>query len=71
MTVEQIKERLEVLDTQINERANQLLAADPAAQKLLGLKTGMELCISDAFSGEPKDNGEVVREETLEAIAGG
>ena len=71
MTIEQIKERLGVLDAQVAERANQLLAADPMAQKLLGLKAGMELCIGDAFSGEPGGNGEVEREESLEAIAGG
>ena len=71
MTIEQIKERLGVLDAQVAERANQLLAADPMAQKLLGLKAGMELCIGDAFSGEPGDNGEVEREESLEAITGG
>jgi len=68
MTVEQIKENLEGIDKQLNERANQLLAADPTARELLGLKKGMELCIGDAFSGEPEPNGEVVREETLEAI---
>jgi len=71
MTVEQIKERLEVIATQLNERANQLLAADPVACELLGLKKGMEMCIGDAFSGEPEGNGEVEREESIEAIAGG
>ena len=71
MTVEQIKERLEVIDRQLNERANQLLAADPTACELLGWKKGMEVCIGDAFSGEPEGNGEGEREETLEAIAGG
>ena len=71
MTIEQIKERLGVLDAQVAERATQLLAADPMAQKLLGLKAGMELCISDASSGEPEGNGEVAREETLEVLAGG
>jgi len=29
------------------------------------------MCIGDAFSGEPVGNGEVEREESLEAIAGG
>ena len=71
MTVEQIKERLEVITTQLNERANQLLAADPVARELLGLKKGMELCIGDGSSGEPGGNGEMIHEENLTAIAGG
>ena len=69
MNTDQIKANLENLDKQLNERANQLLSADPVARELLGIKKGLELCLNEG--GEPEPNGEVVREETLEAIAGG
>ena len=69
MNTDQIKVNLENLDKQLSERANQLLSADPVARELLGVKKGFKLCLNEG--GEPEPNGEVVREETLEAIAGG
>ena len=69
MNIDQIKTNLENLDKQLNERANQLLSADPVARELLGVKKGLELCLNE--NNEPESNGEVTREENLEAIAGG
>ena len=69
MNIDQIKMNLENLDKQMNERANQLLSADPVARELLGVKKGLELCLDE--NNEPETNGEVTREENLEAIAGG
>ena len=69
MNPEQIKANLINLDKQLNERANQLLTTDPVARELLGVKKGLELCLGE--NCEPESNGEVIREETLEAIAGG
>ena len=69
MNIDQIKTNLENLDKQLNERANQLLSADPVARELLGVKKGLELCLDE--NNEPETNGEVTREENLEAIAGG
>ena len=69
MNIDQIKTNLENLDKQLNERANQLLSADPVARELLGIKKGLELCLNE--NNEPETNGEVTREENLEAIAGG
>ena len=69
MNIDQIKTNLENLDKQLNERANQLLSADPVARELLGIKKGLELCLDE--NNEPETNGEVTREENLEAIAGG
>ena len=69
MNPEQIKANLINLDKQLNERANQLLTTDPVARELLGVKKGLELCLGE--NSEPESNGEVIREETLEAIAGG
>ena len=69
MNIDQIKTNLENLDKQLSERANQLLSADPVARELLGVKKGLELCLNE--NNEPESNGEVTREENLEAIAGG
>ena len=69
MNIDQIKTNLENLDKQLNERANQLLSADTVARALLGVKKGVELCLNE--NNEPESNGEVTREENLEAIAGG
>ena len=69
MNTDQIKANLENLDKQLSERANQLLSADPVARELLGVKKGLELCLNE--NNEPESNGEVTREENLEAIAGG
>ncbi len=69
MNIDQIKTNLENLDKQLSERANQLLSADPVARELLGIKKGLELCLNE--NNEPETNGEVTREENLEAIAGG
>ena len=69
MNIDQIKTNLENLDKQLSERANQLLSADPVARELLGVKKGLELCLDE--NNEPETNGEVTREENLEAIAGG
>lgn len=63
MTGEQIRENLESIEKQLNDRANQLLAADPLARELLGLKRGLEMC-----AGESAYNGSVGDERTLEAI---
>ena len=43
MTTEQIEENMTNIEAQINERANQLLAADPLARELLGIKRGLEM----------------------------
>ena len=65
MTQEKIKEQLQNIDQQLNERANQLLAADPLARELLGLKKGLEMCSGE---GEIGQNGSVENERSLEAI---
>jgi len=64
MTTEQIRENLDSIEKQLNDRANQLLAADPLARELLGLKRGLEMC-----AGEPVLNGSVGDEKNLEAIS--
>ena len=64
MTTEQIRENLESIEKQLNDRANQLLAADPLARELLGLKRGLEM-----YAGEPVLNGSVGDEKNLEAIS--
>ena len=69
MNPEQIKENLINLDKQLNERINQLLTSDPVARELLGFKKGLELCLEE--NSEPESNGEMIHEETLEAIAEG
>jgi len=43
MTTDQIDENITNIEGQINERANQLLAADPLARELLGIKRGLEM----------------------------
>jgi len=43
MTTEQIDENITNIEGQINERANQLLAVDPLARELLGIKRGLEM----------------------------
>ena len=43
MTTKQIDENIASIETQINERANQLLAADPLARELLGIKRGLAM----------------------------
>ena len=67
MEHDQIRESLENIEKQLSDRANQLLAADPVARELIGLKKGLEL----GLGGGVNTNGEVPREETLEAVAGG
>ena len=65
MTQEKIKENLDNIDQQLNERANQLLAADPLARELLGLKKGLEMC---STGGEISENGSVENEKSLAEI---
>ena len=60
MNPDQMRASLENLDKQINDRANQLLASDPVARELLGVKRGLELCLGENSGLEP--NGEVIRE---------
>ena len=43
MTTEQIDENITNIEGQINERANQLLAVDPLARELLGIKRDLEM----------------------------
>jgi len=43
MTTDQIDENITNIEGQINERANQLLAVDPLARELLGIKRGLEM----------------------------
>jgi hypothetical protein len=43
MTTEKIDENITSIEAQINERANQLLTADPLARELLGIKRGLEM----------------------------
>ena len=65
MTQEKIKEQLQNIDQQLNERANQLLAADPLARELFGFKKGLEMRSGE---GEIGQNGSVENERSLEAI---
>ena len=64
MTGEQIRENLESIEKQLNDRANQLLAADPLARELLGLKRGLEMCAVG-----PESNGSIGDDRNLEAIS--
>ena len=67
MDKDRINESIENINNQLNERANQLLSADPAARELIGLKKGLELCAGEPSPMEP--NGNIVEEpEVIGAV---
>ena len=55
MTSEQMAQNMQSIEAQLNERANQLLANDPIARELLGIKKGLEMA----------QNGSVENVETI------
>ena len=55
MTSDQMAQNLQNIEAQLNERANQLLANDPIARELLGIKKGLEMA----------QNGSVENVETI------
>ena len=56
MTSDQMAQNLQNIEAQLNERANQLLANDPIARELLGIKKGLEMA----------QNGSVENVETID-----
>ena len=56
MTSEQMAQNMQSIEAQLNERANQLLANDPIARELLGIKKGLEMA----------QNGSVENVETID-----
>jgi hypothetical protein len=50
MTADEIRENIATIDEQITARANQLMAADPAARELMGLKRGLEFGLNGSVS---------------------
>ena len=56
MTSEQMAQNMQNIEAQLNERANQLLANDPIARELLGIKKGLEMA----------QNGSVENVETID-----
>ena len=55
MTSDQMAQNMQNIEAQLNERANQLLANDPIARELLGIKKGLEMA----------QNGSVENVETI------
>ena len=58
MTSEQMAQNMQSIEAQLNERANQLLANDPIARELLGIKKGLEMA----------QNGSVEDVETIDEV---
>lgn len=58
MTSEQMAQNMQSIEAQLNERANQLLANDPIARELLGIKKGLEMA----------QNGSVENVETIDEV---
>lgn len=56
MTSDQMAQNMQSIEAQLNERANQLLANDPIARELLGIKKGLEMA----------QNGSVENVETID-----
>ena len=56
MTSDQMAQNMQNSEAQLNERANQLLANDPIARELLGIKKGLEMA----------QNGSVENVETID-----
>lgn len=56
MTSDQMAQNMQNIEAQLNERANQLLANDPIARELLGIKKGLEMA----------QNGSVENVETID-----
>ena len=56
MMSEQMAQNMQSIEAQLNERANQLLANDPIARELLGIKKGLEMA----------QNGSVENVETID-----
>ena len=56
MTSDQMAQNMQNIEAQLNERANQLLANDPIARELLGIKKGLEMA----------QNGSVEKVETID-----
>ena len=56
MTSEQMAQNMQSIEAQLNDRANQLLANDPIARELLGIKKGLEMA----------QNGSVENVETID-----
>ena len=59
MTSDQMAQNMQNIEAQLNERANQLLANDPIARELLGIKKGLEMA----------QNGSVENVETINEAA--
>ena len=68
MDKDRINESIENINNQLNERANQLLSADPAARELIVLKKGLELCAGE-LSPIMEPNGNIAEEpEVIGAV---